>query len=157
MSPEQFEKYLASMPLEIQRVIDSDITMKVANEAVGMFKQNFQDEGFFGQKWQEVDRRKVGTKTYKAVEKKHPADTERKILTGRTSNLGRSIKSTVSGGTVTITSDLEYSSAHNDGTLNAGRGHSTRIPQRQFIGSHPKLDAAIDKIITEEIGKIINI
>ncbi len=40
----------------------------------------------------------------------------------------------VGDASVTIIADLPYSSAHNDGTTTAGRGHKTTIPQRQFIG-----------------------
>lgn len=79
-----------------------------------------------------------------------------KILTGPTGNLGRSIQFIPRDGSVTIESDLPYSSAHNEGTNNAGRYHNVRIPRRQFIGEDPKLTAAIEKKITEEISKALN-
>jgi phage gpG-like protein len=73
-----------------------------------------------------------------------------------TGNLGRSIQFLPRDGSLTIESDLPYSSAHNEGTSNARRSHNVRIPQRQFIGEDPKLTAAIEKKITEEISKALN-
>ena len=113
-----------------------------------MFKDNFQKESFFGRAWKEVKRRLQGVKG---------AAGRRKILTGPTGNLGRSIQATPRDGSVTIHSDLPYASAHNDGTSNAGRSHNVRIPQRQFIGESPELTDALEKKIEQEINKALNI
>ena len=74
----------------------------------------------------------------------------------RTGDLGRSIKAKPEKASVTIYSDLPYSAAHNEGTATAGRGHHTRIPKRQFMGDHPKVQQAAKEIIEKEINKIIN-
>ncbi|MDR1544844.1 MAG: hypothetical protein LBS50_10675 [Prevotellaceae bacterium] len=154
MTPEQFASHLAQMQLDFKDYVNDILPEILANEAVLMFKENFQDESFFGEKWQEVQRRNAGTKTYKYATQ---ADRNRKILTGRTGNLGRSIKvKEVGNGTATIISDLPYSDAHNSGTTTAGRGRGTTIAQRKFIGDHPKLQQALTDIINDEIDRIIN-
>lgn len=131
----------------MRRQLSRDLPKKIGNLAVRMFKENFQKEGFFGRAWKEVKRRLQGAKG---------AAGRRKILTGPTGNLGRSVQFIPRDGSVTIESDLPYAEAHNAGTSNAGRSHNVRIPQRQFIGEHPDLTAAIEKKITEEISKALN-
>ena len=79
---------------------------------------------------------------------------KRKILTGRTGALGRSIRWKVEPRKAIIYSDLPYSEAHNEGTINAGRSHNVHIPKRQFIGDHAKIDEMVRKTIEERMGKI---
>ncbi len=147
MEIQDFSHHLEGIEAAIKRQLERDLPKKLGNLAVRMFKENFQKESFFGRAWQEVKRRLQGAKG---------AAGQRKILTGPTSNLGRSIQFTPRDGSVTIESDLPYSSAHNEGTTNAGRSHNVRIPQRRFIGESPELTAAIEKKITEEISKALN-
>lgn len=147
MDIQDFSKHLEGIEATVKRMLERDLPHKIGKIAVSMFKENFQNEGFFGRAWLEVKRRLQGAKG---------ADATRKILTGPTSNLGRSIQSIPRDGSVTIVSDLPYSSAHNEGTTNAGRSHNVRIPQRQFIGESPELTAAIEKKITDEISKALN-
>ena len=139
---EDFRRYLAGLDKEVRQRLLRILPTKLGNIAVRMFKQNFQDEGFFGKRWQEVKRR--GTKG---------AAGRRKILTGPNGDLGRSIQMKTGEGEVTIHSDLPYSEAHNEGTANAGRSHNVRIPQRQFMGKHPDLTKALEKKIKEELGR----
>lgn len=147
MQIQDFSHHLKGIEEAIQRQLSRDLPKKIGNLAVRMFKDNFQKEGFFGRAWQEVKRRIQGAKGAAGI---------RKILTGPTGNLGRSIQFIPRNGSVTIESDLPYSSAHNEGTTNAGRSHNVRIPQRQFIGEDPVLTAAIEKKITDEISKALN-
>ncbi|MBE6331668.1 MAG: hypothetical protein E7070_05130 [Bacteroidales bacterium] len=144
------DKYFAQLGVKIERAVMHDAPLIIGNELVKAFKQNFQDEAFFGKKWQDVKRRTNPTKG-----KEHLADARRKILTGRTGNLGRSIRKEVRDGSVRIYSDLPYSAAHNEGTTTAGRGHHTVIPQRQFIGRSKEVDdivrAAIEKAMRRAI------
>lgn len=147
MDIQDFSHHLQHLEDSLKRQLQHDLPRKLGNLAVRMFKENFQKESFFGRAWQEVKRRLQGTKG---------AAGQRKILTGPTGNLGRSIQFTPRDGSVTIESDLPYSSAHNEGTTNAGRSHNVRIPQRRFIGESPELTAAIEKKITEEISKALN-
>ena len=157
MQIQDFSHHLEGIEQDIQRQLSKDLPKKLGNIAVRMFEDNFQSEGFFGRKWQEVQRRIPGTKSYNYLAKKNPADTKRKILSGHPpGNLGQSIKYTPHDGYVVVHSDLKYAEAHNEGTNNAGRAHNTRIPKRQFMGEDPKLTAAIEKKITEEISKALN-
>lgn len=147
MQIQDFSHHLKGIEEAIQRQLSRDLPKKIGNLAVRMFKDNFQKESFFGRAWKEVKRRLQGAKGAAGI---------RKILTGPTGNLGRSIQFIPRDGSVTVESDLSYSAAHNEGTTNAGRSHNVRIPQRQFIGESPELTAAIEKKITEEITKALN-
>lgn len=147
MQIQDFSHHLKGIEEAIQRQLSRDLPKKIGNLAVRMFKDNFQKESFFGRAWKEVKRRLQGAKGAAGI---------RKILTGPTGNLGRSIQFIPRDGSVTVESDLPYSAAHNEGTTNAGRSHNVRIPQRQFIGEAPQLTAAIEKKITEEISKALN-
>ena len=148
MTIEQMRDKIARQKIEIERAINDDLPKKIGNRVVRMTKQNFQEEGFYGKRWKEVKRRQGHGK--------RGADSRRKILTGRTGDLGRSIKAKPEQASVTIYSDLPYSAAHNEGTQNAGRGHRTRIPKRQFLGNHPKVEQAVRETIQTEINKILN-
>lgn len=139
-------KYFAQLPLRLARALNQDIPRKVANKVASAFRQNFQTESFFGKPWKDVKRR-----TEPRAGQEDKADARRKILTGRTGNLGRSIKTQVKDGECTIISDLEYSAAHNEGTSTAGRGRHTTIPQRQFMGHHKEVDRIIKETIEQTI------
>lgn len=104
MTPQEFEKILARHAIRIDKLIHRDLPIKLGNIAVAAFKRNFQDEGFFGSKWKDVQRHRIGM----------GADAHRKILTG-TGDLGRSIQYIVADAMVTVISDLVYSRLHNDG------------------------------------------
>lgn len=161
MTPEEFNKHLAKMQINIKKAVSSDIPKLAGNEAARLFRKNFQEEGFFGKRWKDVNRRRVVSAKTKSGKLKYRtrgkgADGRRKILTGRTANLGRSIKVNVRVGGATVYSDLPYSAAHNEGTNNAGRGHNTKIPKRQFIGKHKVLDKAIKDKIETALNKIFN-
>ncbi len=122
MNPNEFSRHLRRMNDEVRRAVNSDIPKKVAAKAVSLFKQNFQDEGFFGRKWKDVQRRQTHTVSYKTksgvktrtVPPAKGADGQRRILTGRTGDLGRSIRWKTEPGRAVIYSDLPYAAAHND-------------------------------------------
>ncbi|MBQ0112998.1 MAG: phage virion morphogenesis protein [Bacteroidales bacterium] len=147
MNLDKFSKGMAKFSIDMKKAYDKDLPRIIGNKAVMMFKQNFQEEGFFGQKWKEVKRRQ-DPKTKGAAR-------FRAILTG-SGDLGRSVKMQVSTRSVTIYSDLPYSSAHNDGTHTAGRGNHTTIPQRQFIGPHRKIDDMVQKVAINYLTKQFN-
>ncbi|MBP5365006.1 MAG: hypothetical protein J6Y82_03675 [Bacteroidales bacterium] len=75
MPPEQFTECTAAIHVEIEHALNKTIPMRVANLAVKLFKENFQKESFFGQKWPDVRRR-----THPPKRTKYPADRQRKIL-----------------------------------------------------------------------------
>lgn len=149
MEIQDFSHHLQHLQDNLKRQLHHDLPSKLGNIAVRLFKENFQNESFFGRAWKEVKRR-LNPKTRGAA-------AHRKILAGPDGNLRRSIQFTPHDGSVTIHSDLPYASAHNDGTSNAGRSHNVRIPQRQFIGEDPKLTDALKKKIKQEINKALNI
>jgi phage gpG-like protein len=163
MSPEQFEKYLASMQIKLEKSIPK-IAKKAAEDVVLLFKENFLEEGFFGDRWAEVERRK-NEKNYRIIsrgkrkgEKKYKNNRlGAKILT-QSGNLRSSIKvdDNIVDNTATIYSDAEYSKAHNEGTTTAGRNRNVTIPKRQFIGNSKEVEEAIEKRINEELEKIFN-
>ena len=134
------------MPNNLLQNILSDLRVDLTDH----FDKNFSRGGFFGKKWKDVKRRTNPPKGKEGL-----ADARRPILTGRTGNLGRSIRKEVRDGSVRIYSDLPYSAAHNEGTTTAGRGHHTVIPQRQFIGQSKEVDdivrAAIEKAMRRAI------
>ena len=154
MTIQEMKDKMAQTKIDIERAINDDLPKKVGNRVVRMTKENFQDEGYFGRRWKEVKRRQPKRKGH--GKRSNGSDTRRKILTGRTGDLGRSIKAKPEKASVTIYSDLPYSAAHNEGTATAGRGHRTRIPKRQFMGDHPKVQQAAKEIIEKEISKILN-
>ena len=151
MTPEEFDAYIISLPAEAEVVI-KDLRMKIGKMATDHFTENFQEEGFVNaslEPWKDVKRR--------SDPRVRGARSSRKILTGDTGNLGRSITYEVGPGEnqVTVFSDTPYASAHNEGTTSAGRGHSTTIPKRQFIGDSEKLNDRIHDKIEEEMGKVL--
>ncbi|MDR2147052.1 MAG: hypothetical protein LBE91_11395, partial [Tannerella sp.] len=104
----EFTIHAEQMEQEFRQFFNDDGPELAANIAEEKFKENFDNEGFFGTGWQEVQRRIPGTKTYKAVAKRHPADTQRKILTGRTGNLKNSINHRTEPGKAIVYSDTVY-------------------------------------------------
>ncbi len=162
MTPRQFQLRLKSLKKEFKDLYDKYAPTIAGKTAVRLFKENFQEEGFFGEEWKEVQRREPWTRTYKSLKKRHPADTKRKRLTGRTGDLGRSITSKVKkDGTVEIfTNPVKFTEAkepygrvHNEG-LQAGRGNGFTMPKRQFMGDHPKLRKAITEEIERKLTEI---
>lgn len=146
MTPEQFKIKLQQQEEELVMAISHDLPVTIGKKAVDLFTENFQKEGFQDngvKPWKEVQRR---------ARKARGAAGSRKILTGKTGDLGRSIKYEVnSPGEVTVFSDVIYADVHNQG-LRAGRGAGFQMPQRQFIGE----SADLDRIIKEEIEKTLN-
>lgn len=148
MTLQDFSHHLKGLEAKIRQQLEHDLPRKAGNLALRRFKENFQKEGFFGKRWKEVKRRQ-NPKTKGAAR-------TRRILTGNTGDLGRSLQLTVRTGQAVIESDLPYSQAHNEGTNTAGRGRHTRIPQRQFIGEHPSLTKEIEELVKKEIDKALN-
>ena len=146
MTPEEFKRHLAAMTERSQQFIDHEAPHIAAGIAVSDFKQNFRRESFDGVEWQEVKRRDDKSSAYKYAARHHPARTSRKILTGDTGDLGRSIEiKSVEQGRATIWTSPQafgskepYGAVHNEG-LKAGRGAGFTMPRRQFIGDTDEL------------------
>ena len=161
MTPEQFQTRLHEMRLQFGDLFDRYGLQIIGNVAVSWFKKNFQNQAWGRVKWQEVQRRTPGTKANTYAAKHHPAQTTRKILTGDTGDLGRSIEiREAANGTVTIWTNPStfgskepYGRVHNEG-LRAGRGSGFTMPRRQFMGEHPELNELIVKKLEEKLKQI---
>lgn len=150
MSPEQFNINIKRQQQKLSTAINKQLPKIIGKRAVSIFKQNFQLEGFQDgavEKWQEVKRR--------ANPRAKGAAKTRKILTGKTADLGRSLKYETGAASVTIFSDVIYADVHNLG-LRAGRGKGFKMPKRQFIGDSEQINQMVDQEITKAINKILD-
>jgi len=148
MKPDEFQIHINNLSAEVQRFMDTDGPEIAANIAVEKFKENFAQEGFFGERWQEVQRRQPGTKAFKAVSKKHPVRNIDTIL-HKTGNLRDSIGYRTEGnGRAVVYSDTAYGRFHNEG--------DGKIPKRQFIGENQQLSDHIAQELEKRISKILN-
>ncbi len=170
MTPEQFQQHLKSLETEFKELYAKVAPRAAGVVAVRLFKENFQQEGFFGERWQEVKRRQ-DSRNFKTIKRgKNKGEVRaanawgrRRILTGATGDLGRSIEYKLqSNGTVLIFTDPSifgsrepYGRVHNEG-LRAGRGSGFTMPKRQFIGNHPTLRKAIAEEIERKLQEITN-
>ncbi len=114
MTPKQFQILLRNLDTDVRRFLRRDAPMYAANEAIKQFKQNFESESFFGDKWQEVKRRQdpKNFKTVKSGKNKGEVRAtnkqgKNKILHG-TGNLQRSIKKKIEPGSATVPSYSIY-------------------------------------------------
>jgi phage gpG-like protein len=130
---------------------EKGLSLALANVAKNEFIDNFRQQGFNGQKWQEVQRRIAGTKAFRG--KKDLGKRTRAILQGKGSGrLRKDVANSVSNGvknsefSYTLIVNNEYASYHNDGTK--------RIPKRQFVGMTPKLNKKLLNKINEKFSKI---
>lgn len=185
MTIDDLHKQYATYTVEVKRLIHQDLPKILGNLAVSLFKKNFLNESFFGEKWKPSKRRNgVGTSG------------QRRTLTG-TGDLGRSIQYVADDASVTIFSDLEYAKVHNDGGVthprvtpkmrrfawamfykNGGSGKkasvlteeaqkwksialtkekrlTVRIDRRQFLGEHKELEDAVRNKIQENLDQLI--
>jgi phage gpG-like protein len=156
MSPLQIYKIFITVKDFIEKIkkmqhfLNTQVFEVVGNEAVSHYKKSFQNEGFTDRnlkKWKEVKRR---------INPRNPAAAAatRPILTGRSGELGDSIKWRRGGGRrVIISSDKVYARVHNEG-LRAGRGKGFKMPKRQIIGKSAEL---VKKINTKVVKRLNNI
>jgi phage gpG-like protein len=158
MTPEEFQRQLSDIKKNLTRFIQKGAPMIAAAKSASMFRENFQREHFFGERWKEVQRRMSSVKRGKKTVKNNAKGTDRsrKILTGKTGNLGRSIQVRIKTSEAEVFSDAPYASVHNEG-LTAGRGRGKfRMPRRRFIGPHPKVDRAVLDTLQTELNKVLN-
>ncbi len=165
MTPEQFQQHLKSLETEFKELYAKVAPRAAGVVAVRLFKENFQQEGFFVKS--EKGRQQLALKRViggnKGEVRAANAWGRRRILTGATGDLGRSIEYKLqSNGTVLIFTDPSifgsrepYGRVHNEG-LRAGRGSGFTMPKRQFIGNHPTLRKAIAEEIERKLQEITN-
>lgn len=142
-----------------------DFPRKVGKIGEDYFKESFQNEGFTDKvfvRWEEVQRRKPEHQRLirkrgntRRSQKFSKAERTRKILSGPDdSGLGDSIRWEADYNAVTFQTDVPYAQAHNEGTTNAGRGRTTKIPQRQFMGESEVLRDKVRKELTNTVNKL---
>jgi phage gpG-like protein len=163
MTAKEFNQHIEKLEKNFEAFFEAAAPEIVGTIAVEHFKKNFQEEGFFGEKWQEVKRRQ-NTWTRKGKTVKNPlkgAARTHKILTGG-GNLGRSIevKEAANRRAVVFTnpavfgSQEPYGRVHNEG-LRAGRGAGFVMPKRQFIGVHETLMKAITSGLQKAFNRLV--
>lgn len=157
MNPLTFKKNVSLL----SRILKHDFPRIVGVMGVEHFKESFRKEGFTDKvfvHWEEVQRRKPeyqkltlkrGNK--RCTQKFSKAERTRPILTGETGDLGDSLRWDADYNEVKFTTDVNYAQPHNEGTTNAGRGRSTKIPKRQFMGP----SAVLDTNLRQELDKIV--
>ncbi len=145
----EFEKVVANL-----QQLKPKLPQELANIARNQFVNNFRTESFFGNKWEQVQRRIVGTAPYKYPKKKKISRRVKPILvnTGKLRReVGDSIKQ-VSWDEIKLRVDVRgktsynYAAAHNDGT--------DKISKREFMGNHPQLNNKIRNKIQQSIRQI---
>lgn len=168
MTAKEFEKYIVDLQKRFGTFFDEYAPTIAAKTAVDYFKQSFQTESWERVPWKEVKRRmptwerngKTIANPYKG------AALTRKILTGETGDLGRSIeidKSRTGNGKAVVwtaphafaKSDKIYAAVHNEG-LHAGRGKGFQMPKRQFMGESEKLNQLIVDELERKLSEIAN-
>lgn len=83
------------------------LPVKVGNEAINMFKDNFMNSGFFGRTWDEPVRRKL---SFNGAQGKY-----RTLLSGNNHLISSLDKDTDTPGKVVIKNPVEYAAIHNEG------------------------------------------
>lgn len=160
-----------TLPAYIHQAIKRlpELTRRVAVQAADEFDQNFTRQAFFNQRWQSSKRQqREGGSTL--------------IKTG---DLRRSVRYDVTADRITFYSSRPDAVIHNEGgtvrprvtpqmrkwawAMHKKTGESKfkglaltsktqltiRIPQRQYVGQHPMLDAAIERTITKFLNSIL--
>lgn len=142
----------------MSRNIYDDILRDARVKLTEIFKNNFREQGFFGQRW-------VATKVSKTNKRGKGSIL---IVTGA---MRRSIRSQIRGMAVVFSSNLPYTALHNEGgkfsvTVRAhsrtnrktGNSYSVRshsrqmtMPQRQFIGDHELVQQALGEIVFKRL------
>ena len=155
MSPDQFKQEIDRLQDEFKALFAKYAPTIAGQTAVSYFKKNFQNEAWGRVRWQEVKRR--------MDPRVKGARASRKILTGDTGDLARSIEvKAVSKGQVVIWtapsafgSKEPYGRVHNEG-LRAGRGKGFIMPKRQFMGESEELNALIISELERKLKQIAN-
>lgn len=164
MTHDELQSHFNRLKKEFQYLFDDYAPAIVGKTAVSFFKQRFKIEGWErAGDWQQVQRRMSSwTRGGKTVKNPYKgAKLSRKILTGDTGDLGRSIEiMKMSSGSVTIWSrpigsNKVYARVHNEG-LRAGRGTGFIMPKRQFMGMHPELNDLIIKELERKLKQMLN-
>lgn len=153
MNFDEFDKEIQGMESEVKQSMKKAAIL-VGNTAANDFTSHFDQQGFNGKPWEEVQRRKaVVFNKNGEVARKQPSSVLKAILIG-TGRLKRAVQDAFKGiqvrsNTVIVKLQVnsDYGIFHNEGTIADG-GH---LPKRQFAGDSPQLEEKITKILNENI------
>ena len=148
MTPEQFLRLIKQHSRQLAEAFQRRVPVKVAVKAEHHFKDSFRKGGFVNgglHRWKPSKRQS---------NPKHP-DRAYGTLLSRRNHLYSSIRHSTRPYVAVVSTNVPYAKAHNEGTDNAGRGHKTRVPKRQFMGDSKELTEQVRSIVTQEINKIL--
>jgi phage gpG-like protein len=140
-------KIISDAQKEVVKLVRESVTI-MGVEAVKHYTLNFRKQGFVDETVEYWKPRKGGFYGgIAALRKRERMDSRRAILV-KSGALRKSIRYYRSGlGQVTITSNLPYANAHNEGVIG-------RLPKRQFVGESRKLNSIIIKKLDKRIWEI---
>ena len=143
-----FQKLLTGL-----QQMKAKVPVLLANEAQNYFVRSFTQQGWDGQRWQEVKRREPGTQEYKYPKSKGLSRRTSPILV-RTGRLRRAVSNSIRSATwqsVRLVVDLKYAAAQNDG--NPDRN----LPRRHYMGNSPILEQKQMQVLRSYTSKLFKI
>jgi hypothetical protein len=142
MNKFNFDKILKNV-----QTLKRNLPIELANETKNYFMSSFKNSAWDGKAWDEVQRRKQGTKAFKYAAS---AQRTKSILSGRTGMLKRAVSNSLKEKTFEKirfeVTDVDYAVYHNEGTDN--------ITQRQFIGDTKELRDKQIAIIEKQLNRV---
>lgn len=132
-----------------------ELPVILAKQAERYFTESFAKGRLGEHKWAEVERRRVGTRSYKYPKKKDLSRRTSPILV-RSGRLKRRVSNSVKEATwmrIFLAVDLPYAKIHNEGG-NTGRHHATVIKARPFMKQTKELSDMQRKKVKEYMNKI---
>lgn len=173
----EFVKGMDELSRRLQNATEyfmSDVPDVIGTEATVLFKKNFEDEGFNGNKWA-------------ARKSLRPGGTNGQKVLSKSGELSESIDYKLQGNTVIIYSDKPYAQVHNEGGTipvtkqmrkyfwaqhymaaearneplaemykHMALSKQIVIPKREYIGDSPELVENIANKIVRDLLKILN-
>ncbi len=135
----------------------------LANQAKSYFLKSWDEQGWEGQKWQEVQRRIPGTAAYRYPKKWGLSRRTQPILIGAgrvKGSSGGALRRAVSASVraqsihlIRLVVDLPYAAIHNDGGAGTAFGkHKFTMPKRTFM----KDSATLRRIQLAKINQYLN-
>jgi hypothetical protein len=145
----------------IRNMQSIDLSLDMANTAKTEFMSNFRNQGFDGNKWQDVQRRNPNSEWYKRGTQ---SDRGRAILQGkRSGRLRKDVENSVKTGvknsnlSYTLVVNNPYAIVHNEGLTAKIYGKKTfKMPKRQFVGMTNTLNKKLLNKIASKLSKIWN-
>lgn len=133
-----------------------ELLVLLTNQAQNYFVESFRKQGWNGEPWEEVQRRKPGTKSYAYPKTRGLQRRTSPILIGagykvRGGTLRRTISTmtrtrVISENSARMVVDLPYAVYLNEGTPN--------MPKRQFVGQTPELTQMQTNKVNEVMARI---